>query len=196
MSLSPRPQKQSIVYGVLTIATHYGASVQDLSFANRANTLKRYWHHVNVSFGNTSHRIHDDSSDYASNQNVKSYWNIDSCVMPWINCVDVIIRRTCLSCLLEMYKVKDKDEYVCEVCLNENREAYVLESIIPMYEADPSDRIARKVNSTLARADPNRNDNEAERKIAERQAKAMMKKHNLHVIKCAYCETRRKGIDI
>jgi hypothetical protein len=42
----------------------------------------------------------------------------------------------------------------------------------------------------LARADPNRNDNEHERKIAQRQADKMMQKYDMVKVVCDWCNDK------
>jgi hypothetical protein len=76
---------------------------------------------------------------------------------------------------------------MCDQCLQENPH-YIIEAT-PFPEVDYDSKLVKKVQSTLARADPNRNDNKPERDIAARQANKLMEKHNLRTIKCSFCGT-------
>ncbi len=66
---------------------------------------------------------------------------------------------------------------MCDQCLQENPH-YIIEAT-PFPEVDYDSKLVKKVQSTLARADPNRNDNKPERDIAARQANKLIGKTQL-----------------
>ena len=91
--------------------------------------------------------------------------------------------------IIKMYKFSDK--HICEECLYEHfptkAERIIWRSIT---EVDYLDSKVKKVQSTLDRADPNRNDNEHERKIAQRQADKMMQKYDMLKVVCDWCNDK------
>lgn len=80
------------------------------------------------------------------------------------------------------------NNYICQECLKEHFPSEIEQTKwIPLEEANYGDSFVKKVQSTLARADPKRNDNSNERKIAGRQAEKMMNKYNLKKVICEWC---------
>jgi|TARA_B100000959_G_C14984379_1_gene624930 hypothetical protein len=83
---------------------------------------------------------------------------------------------------------KFKDQYICGECLElyfpSKESKRMWRSLEEVNYTDPN---VRKVKSALARADIDSNDNEHERKIAQRQAEKMMEMYDFHKVVCSWC---------